>query len=108
MWPLLGKLHLRKSFYLLEGLMKFEQELLSIRIIIASFGHNLHLVEGEVLKLRFHKLVFRALPWNHISQIQALLYFHTAIHTSSKDTGKHKKDRNLRKDSIYNTMSKTD
>ena len=94
-------IHTRLLFYLLvtylsKSSMKLVQEFLTISIIKIFFGYSSHVVKWEKLELGFNESVFWAFSWHNISKIKALFNSHASIHTSSKEAGKHKQNKDLK------------
>ena len=82
--------------YLSKSSMKLVQEFLTISIIKIFFGYSSHVVKWEKLELGFNESVFWAFSWHNISKIKALFNSHASIHTSSKEAGKHKQNKDLK------------
>lgn len=82
--------------YLSKSIMKLVQEFLTISIIKIFFGYSSQVVKWEKLELGFNESVFWAFSWHNIGKIKALFNSHASIHTSSKEAGKHKQNKDLK------------
>lgn len=57
-----------------KGIMQLNQQFLRAGVIKPIHGHQVHVVEGEILELCVDEVILLGVAWHHVGQVQAIVH----------------------------------
>lgn len=57
-----------------KGVVQLDQQFLRAGVIKSIHGHQVHVVEGEILELCIDEVILLGVAWHHIGQVQAIMH----------------------------------
>lgn len=61
-------------FDAVKGVVQLNQQFLRAGVIEAIHGHQVHVVEGEILELCVDEVILLGVAWHHVGQVQAIVH----------------------------------
>lgn len=77
MQPHVGKLVVAVFNYIFDGvkgIVQLHQQFLGAGVIKPIHGHQVHVVEGEILELCIDEVILLGVAWHHVGQVQAVVH----------------------------------
>lgn len=71
-----------------KGVMQLDQQLLRVGIVKAVRGDQVHVVEGEILELRFDEVIFLGVARHHVGQVKAVVHHGGPVKAEAEEAEK--------------------
>lgn len=69
-----------------EGVVQLNQQPLRSGVIKSVHGHQVHVVEGEVLELCVDEIVLLSVPWHNVCQVEAVVHHGGPVQAEAQQT----------------------